>query len=61
MAADIAVVSFDRFLHGTDTERRVVADEIYAAFSSVGWVSERITPFRLWPRVLTDVHPDRCT
>ena len=38
MAADIAVVSFDRFLNGSDEGRRAVAQEIYQAFSSVGWV-----------------------
>lgn len=38
MAADIAVVSFERFLNGDDKARREVAREIYDAFSSVGWV-----------------------
>jgi isopenicillin N synthase-like dioxygenase len=38
MAADIAVVSFERFLNGNDEDRRVVAKEIYDAFSTVGWV-----------------------
>lgn len=37
-AADIAVVSFDKFLNGNDAEKRAVAKEIYNAFSSVGWV-----------------------
>lgn len=38
MAADIAVVSFERFLNGDDKARQEVAAEIYDAFSSVGWV-----------------------
>lgn len=38
MAADIAVVSFGRFLNGHIEDRRAVAQEIYHAFSSVGWV-----------------------
>ena len=38
MAADIAVVSFERFLNGDDKARREVAKEIYDAFSTVGWV-----------------------
>ena len=38
MAADIAVVSFERFLNGNDEDRRVVAKEIYDAFSTLGWV-----------------------
>ncbi|ETN46592.1 uncharacterized protein HMPREF1541_00778 [Cyphellophora europaea CBS 101466] len=38
MAADIAVVSFERFLNGDDNDRKAVAQEIYDAFSSVGWV-----------------------
>jgi isopenicillin N synthase-like dioxygenase len=38
MAADIAVVSFERFLNGDDQARREVAREIYDAFSTVGWV-----------------------
>ncbi|PSN59494.1 Clavaminate synthase-like protein [Corynespora cassiicola Philippines] len=37
-AAKIAVVSFDRFLHGNDDEKRAVARELYDAFSTVGWV-----------------------
>ena len=37
-AADIAVVSFDRFIHGGDADRKAVAKEVYDAFSSVGWV-----------------------
>jgi isopenicillin N synthase-like dioxygenase len=36
--ADIAVVSFEAFLNGNDSERRAVAKEIYKAFSTVGWV-----------------------
>ena len=36
--ADIAVVSFDRFIHGNDAEKRTVAKELYYAFSTVGWV-----------------------
>lgn len=38
MAADIAVVSFERFLNGDDKAKRAVAAEIYEAFSTVGWV-----------------------
>ena len=38
MAADIAVVSFERFLKGDDKSKREVAAEIYGAFSTVGWV-----------------------
>ncbi|CAI6331432.1 unnamed protein product [Periconia digitata] len=37
-AADIAFVSFERFLNGDDAAQRVVANEIYDAFSTVGWV-----------------------
>ena len=37
-AADIAVVSFERFLHGSDADRREVAKKLYNAFSTVGWV-----------------------
>lgn len=37
-AADIAVVSFDRFINGDDADRKAVAREVYKAFSSVGWV-----------------------
>lgn len=37
-AADIAVVSFDRFVNGSDADRRAVAKQVYDAFSSVGWV-----------------------
>jgi isopenicillin N synthase-like dioxygenase len=36
--ADIAVVSFDKFIHGSDDDRRVVAKQLYDAFSTVGWV-----------------------
>lgn len=38
MAAEISVVSFERFLNGDDKARREVATEIYNAFSTVGWV-----------------------
>lgn len=38
MAAEIAEVSFERFLNGNNHDRRVVAEEIYDAFSTVGWV-----------------------
>lgn len=38
MAADIAVVSFERFLQGDADDKHAVAQEIYDAFSSVGWV-----------------------
>jgi isopenicillin N synthase-like dioxygenase len=37
-AADIAVVSFDKFINGGDAEKRAVAKELYNAFSTVGWV-----------------------
>ena len=36
--ADIAVVSFARFIHGSDADKRAVAKELYEAFSTVGWV-----------------------
>lgn len=36
--ADIAVVSFDKFIHGNDDDRRAVAKQLYNAFSTVGWV-----------------------
>jgi isopenicillin N synthase-like dioxygenase len=36
--ADIAVVSFDRFINGDDRDKRAVAKELYEAFSTVGWV-----------------------
>jgi isopenicillin N synthase-like dioxygenase len=38
VAADIAVVSFERFINGDDSEQRAVAKELYEAFSTVGWV-----------------------
>lgn len=37
-AADIAVVSFDRFINGSDVDKRAVATQLYNAFSTVGWV-----------------------
>lgn len=37
-AADIAVVSFDKFINGGEAGRRAVAKELYEAFSTVGWV-----------------------
>lgn len=37
-AADIAVVSFDRFINGDDADRKAVAKEVCNAFSSLGWV-----------------------
>ncbi|KAF2792882.1 Clavaminate synthase-like protein [Melanomma pulvis-pyrius CBS 109.77] len=37
-AADIAVVSFERFINGDDADKRAVAKELYEAFSTVGWV-----------------------
>ncbi|KAF1937434.1 Clavaminate synthase-like protein [Clathrospora elynae] len=37
-AADIAVVSFDKFINGGDAEKRAVAKQMYNAFSTVGWV-----------------------
>jgi hypothetical protein len=36
--ADIAIVSFDRFINGGDVEKRAVAKQLYEAFSTVGWV-----------------------
>lgn len=36
--AEIAVVSFDKFIHGSDDDRRAVAKKLYNAFSTVGWV-----------------------
>lgn len=36
--ANIAVVSFDRFLHGDEKARLEVASHVYEAFSTVGWV-----------------------
>lgn len=36
--ADIAVVSFGRFINGDDADKRAVARELYDAFSTVGWV-----------------------
>ena len=37
-SADIAVVSFDKFINGDDAEKRAVAKQLYDAFSTVGWV-----------------------
>lgn len=37
-SADIAVVSFDRFINGDESEKRAVAKQLYDAFSTVGWV-----------------------
>lgn len=37
-AADIAVVSFDRFINGSNADKKAVAQEVYDAFSTVGWV-----------------------
>lgn len=37
-AADIAVVSFERFINGDNGDKRAVAKELYEAFSTVGWV-----------------------
>lgn len=37
-AADIAIVSFDKFINGGDAEQRAVAKQLYEAFSTVGWV-----------------------
>ena len=36
--AEIAIVSFEKFINGSDTEKRAVAGQIYDAFSTVGWV-----------------------
>ncbi|KAL5121588.1 hypothetical protein ACEQ8H_000660 [Pleosporales sp. CAS-2024a] len=37
-SADIAIVSFDKFINGGDAEKRAVAKQLYEAFSTVGWV-----------------------
>lgn len=37
-AAEIAVVSFEKFLNGDDADKRAVAKNLYNAFSTVGWV-----------------------
>ena len=37
-AAEIAVVSFERFINGGDADKHAVARELYEAFSTVGWV-----------------------
>jgi len=34
----IAIVSFNRFIHGDDEDKRAVAKQLYNAFSTVGWV-----------------------
>lgn len=34
----IAIVSFDRFIHGHDEDKRAVAKQLYEAFSTVGWI-----------------------
>ena len=36
--ADIAVISFDRFINGNDANKRAVAKDLFEAFSTVGWV-----------------------
>ncbi|KAF2705058.1 Clavaminate synthase-like protein [Pleomassaria siparia CBS 279.74] len=36
--AKIAIISFAPFINGSDADRRVVAKELYEAFSTVGWV-----------------------
>jgi isopenicillin N synthase-like dioxygenase len=36
--AEIAVMSFDRFLYGDKDDRLAVAGEVYNAFSTVGWL-----------------------
>lgn len=36
--ADIAIVSFDKFIYGSDDDKREVAKQLYDAFSTVGWV-----------------------
>lgn len=36
--AKIAIVSFEKFLHGNDVEQHAVAKQLYDAFSTVGWV-----------------------
>ncbi|CAE7202654.1 hypothetical protein CFE70_008480 [Pyrenophora teres f. teres 0-1] len=36
--AEIAIVSFEKFINGGDAEKRAVARQIYDAFSTVGWV-----------------------
>lgn len=37
-AAEIAIVSFDKFINGDYAEKRTVAKQLYNAFSSIGWV-----------------------
>ena len=64
MAAEIAVVSFERFLHGDEADRQAVAKEIYDAFSTVGWVyvkdhgipQERVDEIFEW--VMSHLHSD---
>jgi len=36
--AEIAIVSFEKFINGSNTEGGAVARQIYDAFSTVGWV-----------------------
>ena len=36
--AEIAIVSFGKFINGGKAEKRAVAKQIYDAFSTVGWV-----------------------
>jgi isopenicillin N synthase-like dioxygenase len=36
--ADIAIVSFERFINGNHEDKRAVARQLYDAFSTVGWV-----------------------
>ncbi|KAH7357377.1 hypothetical protein BKA66DRAFT_473494 [Pyrenochaeta sp. MPI-SDFR-AT-0127] len=35
--ADIAIVSFGKFINGDDADRHAVAKQLYNAFSTVGW------------------------
>jgi isopenicillin N synthase-like dioxygenase len=64
-AADIAVVSFDKFINGDDADKRAVAKQLYNAFSTVGWVylkdhgipQERVDKiFRLVCKIMQYVH-----
>lgn len=36
--ADIAVVSFEKFILGNEADKHDVSKELYKAFSTVGWV-----------------------
>lgn len=36
--AEIAVISFEKFIHGDRADQQDVAKQLYDAFSTVGWV-----------------------